>query len=58
MSEKGDTSSAHPQGIWLADDSARRLYVIRQVGHTAKLIFMPSEAKWLNGELAHIEVEK
>jgi hypothetical protein len=27
-------------------------------GHTAKLIFTPSEAKWLNGELVHIEVEK
>jgi hypothetical protein len=27
-------------------------------GHTAKLIFAPSEAKWLDGELVHIEVEK
>jgi len=27
-------------------------------GHRAKLIFAPSEAKWLDGELVHIEVEK
>jgi Flp pilus assembly protein TadD len=27
-------------------------------GHTAKLIFAPAEAKWLDGELIHIEVEK
>ena len=27
-------------------------------GRTAKLIFTPSEAKWLNGELVHVEVEK
>jgi len=27
-------------------------------GHTAKLVFTPSEATWLNGELVHIEVEK
>jgi hypothetical protein len=26
--------------------------------HTAKLIFASSEAKWLDGELVHIEVEK
>src|SRR5260370_35539594 len=27
-------------------------------GHTAKLIFTPSDAKWLNGELVHVEIEK
>lgn len=27
-------------------------------GHTAKLTFIPSDAKWLDGELVHVEVEK
>jgi hypothetical protein len=27
-------------------------------GHTAKLIFTPSAAKWVDGELVHVEVEK
>jgi hypothetical protein len=27
-------------------------------GHTAKIVFTPSAAKWLDGELVHIEVEK
>jgi len=27
-------------------------------GHTAKIVFTPSAAKWLDGDLVHIEVEK
>jgi hypothetical protein len=27
-------------------------------GHTAKLAFSPSQSKWLDGELTHIELEK
>jgi hypothetical protein len=27
-------------------------------GHTAKIVFTPSSAKWLDGDLVHIEVEK
>jgi len=30
----------------------------RTEGHTAKVTFTPSDAKWLDGELVHIEVEK